>query len=70
MRTKCHFNKVALENEREFKYLGFMLMPSGEINLGLQNLRDRALKDIYKLKTSIGDFSKPTSISPSTFSTL
>ena len=33
-----------------------MLKPSGEINSGLQDLRDRALKAFYKLKNSMGDF--------------
>ena len=56
LRKKFHFNKIPLENVREFKYLGFMLTPSGEINSGLQDLRDRALKAFYKLKTSMGDF--------------
>ena len=53
LRTKFHFNKIPLENVREFKYLGFMLTPSGEINSGLQDLRDRALKAFYKLKNSM-----------------
>ena len=50
LRTKFHFNRIPLENVREFKYLGFMLTPSGEINSGLQDLRDRALKAFYKSK--------------------
>ena len=33
-----------------------MLTPSGKINSGLQNLRDRALKAFYELKNSIGEF--------------
>ena len=44
LRTTFRFNQIPLENVREFKYLGSMLTPSGEINSGLQDLRERALK--------------------------
>ena len=35
------------------KYLGFLLTPSGEINSGLHDLRDRALKAM-KLRNNLG----------------
>ena len=44
-----------LENVRTYKYLGFVLTPSGEIKTGLQDLRDRALKSFQNLKNKMGD---------------
>ena len=38
-----------------FKYLGFLITPSGEIKSGLTDLKDRALKGFYKLKNAMGD---------------
>ena len=39
---------------REYKYLGFKITPSGEINSGLWDLKDRALKAFFKLKKKMG----------------
>ena len=44
LRTKFYYNDELLENVRTFKYLGFLLTPSGETNSGLQDLRERAIK--------------------------
>ena len=49
------YKGVELENVRSYKYLGFLLTPSGEINSGLNDLRDRALKAFMKLKSTMGD---------------
>ena len=38
----------------EYKYLGFLITPSGSITAGLKNLKDRALKAYYKLKSGLG----------------
>ena len=35
------------------KYLGFLLTPSGEINNGLHDSRDRALKAYMKLRNNL-----------------
>jgi hypothetical protein len=67
-KTKCMiFNKtgrllrrhfdlkgVQLENVRTYKYLGFLITPSGEIASGLKDLRDRALKAFMMLKQDLG----------------
>ena len=37
-----------------YKYLGFIVTPSGEISSGLKDLKDRALKAYYKLKKTMG----------------
>ena len=55
MREKVFLNGSALENVREYKYLGFMFTPSGEIRTGLQDLRDRALKAFYSVKNKLGE---------------
>ena len=47
LRTPFHYNNEKLENVRKFKYLGFLITPSGEIISGLNDLRDRALKGFY-----------------------
>ena len=39
---------------REYKYLGFVITPSGEINTGLKDLRDRAFKAFMKIKNDLG----------------
>ncbi len=48
-------NGVKLDNVREYKYLGFIFTPSGVIETGLQDLRDRAFKSFQALKTKMGD---------------
>ena len=54
MRRNYCINGVKLENVRSYKYLGFLLTPSGEIKSGLKDLRDRALKAFMKLKGDLG----------------
>ena len=44
MKRLCYINGAPLESVRSYKYLGFLLTPSGEIISGLQDLRERALK--------------------------
>ena len=54
LRRSYYINGIQLENVRSYKYLGFVLTPSGEINTGLHDLRDRALKAFMKLKNDLG----------------
>jgi len=54
VRKRFYFNNIELETVRSFKYLGFLLTPSGEIKSGLKDLRDRAMKAFFKLKTTMG----------------
>ncbi len=39
-----------------YKYLGFLVTPSGETLSGLRNLKDRALKAYYKLRKTMGSY--------------
>ena len=54
MRRPFYLNGIQLECLRSYKYLGFVLTPSGEILTGLQDLRDRAFKAYMKLKNDLG----------------
>ena len=42
IRRVFKFGQEKLESTRQYKYLGFLVTPSGEINSGLRDLRDRA----------------------------
>ena len=47
MRSPFYLNGVKLEMIRQYKYLGFVLTPSGEISTGLHDLRDRAFNPTW-----------------------
>jgi hypothetical protein len=53
IRTHFSFKGIRLDTVRSYKYLGFIITPSGEITTGLKDLRDRAMKAFFKLKTSM-----------------
>ena len=55
LKKNFHFNNMQLETVRSYKYLGFLLTPSGEISSGLNDLRDRAMKAFFKLKNNAGE---------------
>ena len=84
-KTKCMtFNKTGrlvrrlfkyrdenIESVREYKYLGFLITPSGEISTGLHDLKDRAARALSHLKTKMGYlFRKHISITLKLFDTL
>ena len=54
MRRPFYMNGVKLDMVREYKYLGFVITPSGEISTGLKDLRDRAFKAYMKIKNDLG----------------
>ena len=45
-----------IESVREYKYLGFLLTPSGEISTGLQDLKDRAMRATAHLRAKMDIF--------------
>ena len=51
---KFQYKKTDLKCVREYKYLGFLVTPSGEISSGLEDLRIRALKALAKIKKALG----------------
>ena len=54
LRRHFYLKGVKLENVCTYKYLGFLITPSGEISSGLKDLRDRALKAFMMLKQDLG----------------
>ena len=48
------YNNTKLECVREYKYLGFIITPSGEVRTGLEDLRRRALNAFAKMKSTLG----------------
>ena len=51
---KFLLNGVQLEVVRSYKYLGFVITPSGELNTGFKDLRDRAFRAFMKIRTDLG----------------
>ena len=54
IRRTFYVGKEKLDSTREYKYLGFMVTPSGEITTGLKDLKNRALRALAKLKHKMG----------------
>ena len=54
IRENFFFGKKKIETILEYKYLGFLVTPSGEINSGLKDLKDRALRAFHTLKSKMG----------------
>ena len=54
MRRSFDFGARKIETTRQYKYLGFLVTPSGEITTGLNDLKDRAQKAFYALKHKLG----------------
>ena len=54
IRRSIYYGDHRLETTRQYKYLGFMVTPSGEITTGLKDLKDRALRAFFKMKNKLG----------------
>ena len=54
MRRSFYVGNTKLESTRQYKYLGFIVTPSGEISTGLKDLKDRALRAFAKMKNKLG----------------
>ena len=55
LRRSFWFGNKRLENVREYKYLGFLITPSLNLNSSLKDLKDRAMRAFYTLKSKMGD---------------
>ena len=53
IRRNIYFGENKLESTRQYKYLGFIVTPSGEITSRLRDLKDRALRGFMKLKNKM-----------------
>ena len=49
IRRNFYVGNEKLESTRQYKYLGFVVTPSGEINTGLKDLKERASRALAKL---------------------
>ena len=56
IRRDFFMDNEKIENVREYKYLGLLFTPSGEIKSALDDLRARALKAYWGLKGKLGTF--------------
>ena len=54
IRRNIYFGDVRIETTRQYKYLGFMVTPSGEITTGLKDLKDRATRAMAKMTKKQG----------------
>ena len=48
------YGENKIDSTRQYKYLGLLITPSGEINSGLKDLKDRALRAFIKSKKKMG----------------
>ena len=55
-RRSFAFNNELIFTTNSYKYLGFIVTPSGEITSGLKDLKDRALRAYCKLKKMMGNY--------------
>ena len=71
IRKSFPYGENKIESTRQYKYLGLLITPSGEINSGLKDLKDRALKAFMKVKKKMGLlFQKFPLVSLKVFETL
>ena len=54
IRKSFPYGEKKIESTRQYKYLGFLITPSGEISSGLKDLKDRALKAFITIKKKMG----------------
>ena len=56
IRHQFTYSGENISQSRDYKYLGFLVTPSGEIRSGLEDLRVRAFKALFKIKRTLGVF--------------
>ena len=55
IRCNLPCGKLTISSVREYKYLGFLITPSGEIATGLKDLQSRALYAMVQLRKKLGE---------------
>ena len=50
------YKSMLISTIREYKYLGFIITPSGEIKTGLQDLKARSQRALCALRSKLGEF--------------
>ena len=56
IRRNFKFGDIKIETVREYKYLGFLITPSGEVTTGLQDLKSRAMFAVSQLRNKMGEY--------------
>lgn len=64
IRKSFSYGESRIESTRQYKYLGFLVTPSGEIHSGLKDLKDRALRAFIKIKKKWDYYSKNVHLYP------
>ena len=55
IRCDIKTNGMLITSVREYKYLGFLITPSGEVSTGIRDLKSRALYAMVQLRKKLGD---------------
>ena len=56
IRRNFKFDDIKIETVREYKYLGFLITPSGEVTTALQDLKSRAMFAVSQLRNKMGEY--------------
>ena len=54
IRCTIPYGNTIINSTREYKYLGFLVTPSGEVNTGIRDLKARALYALVQLRKKMG----------------
>ena len=54
IRCNIRTNGMLITSVREYKYLGFLITPSGEVSTGIKDLKSRALYALVQLRKKLG----------------
>ena len=55
IRCDIKTNRMLITLVREYRYLGFLITPSGEVLTGIKDLKSRALYALVQLRKKLGD---------------
>ena len=55
IKRNFNYNKSKIETVKEYKYLGFLIVPSGSIVPGLHDLKSRGSRALFKIKNKMGE---------------
>ena len=56
IRRNFKYKNEKIETVREYKYLGFLLVPSGSIMHGINDLKSRGNKAFFQIKNKMGEY--------------
>ena len=54
IRCNIKINSMLFTSVREYRYLGFLIAPSGEVSTGIKDLKSRALYALVQLRKKLG----------------